>query len=313
MDPTRPARVEPIKIFEAIDDFGVTNLFGSPALLRRLAQGGKDLSRRLPTLKRVISAGAPVSAKILEQLVPLLDRPAQVYTPYGATESLPVASIGSGDVLGETRHATDKGMGVCVGRPVMGIDARIIELRDDPITTWSDDLLVPDGEIGEIVVAGPVVTREYFNRPEANRLAKITDRARPAFYHRMGDVGYRDNQGRLWFCGRKSHRVILAEETLFTIPCESIFNAHPAVARSALVGVTRKGQVEPVICVEPLRHMSRSEQGRVRQELLERGAAFPHTWRIKTILFHPSFPVDIRHNAKIFREKLAVWAARRVS
>jgi olefin beta-lactone synthetase len=313
MDPTRPARVKPIKIFEAIDDFGVTNLFGSPALLRRLAQGGKELSRRLPTLKRVISAGAPVSAKILEQLVPLLDRPAQVYTPYGATESLPVASIGSGDVLGETRHATDKGMGVCVGRPVMGIDARIIELSDDPISTWSDDLLVPDGVIGEIVVAGPVVTREYFNRPEANRLAKIADRTRQAFYHRMGDVGYRDNQGRLWFCGRKSHRVILAGETLFTIPCESIFNAHPAVARSALVGVTRKSQVVPVICVEPLRHMSRSEQGRVRQELLERGAAFPHTWRIKTILFHPSFPVDIRHNAKIFREKLAVWAARRVS
>ena len=104
--------------------------------------------------------------------------------------------------------------------------------------------------IGEIVVAGPVVTQEYFNSPEANRLAKIADPARRAFYHRMGDVGYRDNQGRLWFCGRK---------------------------------------------------------------LLERGAAFPHTWRIKTILFHPSFPVDIRHNAKIFREKLAVWDSRRLS
>ena len=313
MDPTRPARVQPAKIFEAIDDFGVTNLFGSPALLRRLAHGGKALSRRLPNLKRVISAGAPVSAKILEQLAPLLDRPAQVYTPYGATESLPVASIGSGEVLGETRHATDKGMGVCVGRPVAGIDARIIEVRDDPISTWSDDLLVADGEIGEIVVAGPVVTREYFNRSEANRLAKIADPARQAFYHRMGDVGYRDNQGRLWFCGRKSHRVILAEETLFTIPCESIFNAHPEVARSALVGVSRQGQVVPVICIEPLQRMGRSDQSRVRQELLEYGAAFPHTWRIKAILFHPSFPVDIRHNAKIFREKLAVWASRRLS
>jgi olefin beta-lactone synthetase len=313
MDPTRPARVNPAKIFEAIDDFGVTNLFGSPALLRRLAHGGKALSRQLPTLKRVISAGAPVSAKILEQLAPLLDQPAQIYTPYGATESLPVASIGSGEVLGETRHATDKGMGVCVGRPVAGIDARIIEVRDDPISTWSDDLLVPDGVIGEIVVAGPVVTREYYNRPAANRLAKIADPARQAFYHRMGDVGYRDNQGRLWFCGRKSHRVILAQETLFTIPCESIYNAHPAVARSALVGVLQQGRVAPVICVEPLGRMSRSEQRRVRQELLERGAAFPHTWRIKTILFHRSFPVDIRHNAKIFREKLAVWASRRLS
>jgi olefin beta-lactone synthetase len=313
MDPTRPARVDPAKIFEAIDDFGVTNLFGSPALLRRLAQGANTFSTRLPTLKRVISAGAPVSAKILEQLAPLLDRPAQVYTPYGATESLPVASIGSAEVLGETRRATDNGMGVCVGHPVAGVDARIIQISDAPIPAWSDDLLVPEGQIGEIVVAGPVVTREYFNRADATNLAKIADPARQSFYHRMGDLGYRDLQGRLWFCGRKSHRVILADETLFTIPCEAIFNTHPAVARSALVGVSVKGEFVPVICVELLERLSSPEKHRVRQELLERGAAFPHTWRIKTVLFHRSFPVDIRHNAKIFREKLAVWAKRRLS
>jgi acyl-CoA synthetase (AMP-forming)/AMP-acid ligase II len=313
MNPTRPARVDPAKIFEAIDDFGVTNLFGSPALLRRLAEGAKTLSKRLPTLKRVISAGAPVSAKILEQLAPLLDRPAQVYTPYGATESLPVASIGSGEVLSETRQATDNGMGVCVGRPVAGIDARIIRISDGPVAVWSDDLLVPDGAIGEIVVAGPVVTREYFNRPEATRLAKISGPARDLFYHRMGDLGYRDAHGRIWFCGRKSHRVILAQETLFTIPCEAIFSANPAVARSALVGVKRRGLTEPVICIEPIGRMSRSDRRKLRQELLERAAAFPHTFRIKTILFHPSFPVDIRHNAKIYREKLALWAQRRLS
>jgi olefin beta-lactone synthetase len=223
-----------------------------------------------------------------------------------------VASIGSGEVLGETRHATDQGKGVCVGRPVAGIDARIIQIHDAPIPTWSDDLLVPDGEIGEIVVAGPVVTRTYYHRPSATSLGKIADPARQTFFHRMGDLGYRDDQGRLWFCGRKSHRVILDEETLFTIPCESIFNAHPEVARSALVGVKRNGQIVPLICVEPLRWMRRSERKRLARELLERGAAFPHTWRIKTILFHRSFPVDIRHNAKIFREKLAVWASRRM-
>jgi olefin beta-lactone synthetase len=312
MDPTRPARVEPARIFEAIDDFGVTNMFGSPALLRRLAQAGNSVSVRLPTLKRVISAGAPVSPKIMDQLVPLLDHPAQIHTPYGATEALPVASIGSGQVLRETRHATDKGMGVCVGQPVAGIDARIIQISDEPIPTWSDDLQMPDGEIGEIVVAGPVVTQTYYNRSRATSLAKIADPDRQTLFHRMGDLGYRDSQGRLWFCGRKSHRVILAEETLFTIPCESIFNAHAEVARSALVGVKRHGWVVPVICIEPLRWVRRSERDRVARELLERGAAFPHTWRIKTILFHPSFPVDIRHNAKIFREKLAVWASRRV-
>jgi acyl-CoA synthetase (AMP-forming)/AMP-acid ligase II len=313
MDPTRPARVNPARIFEAIDDFGVTNLFGSPALLRRLVVGAEAVSKRLPTLKRVISAGAPVSAVVLERLAPLLDRPAQVYTPYGATEALPVASIGSAEILGETRQSTDKGMGVCVGRPVAGIDARIIRIRDDPIPVWSDDLLVADGEIGEIVVAGPIVTREYFNRPEATSLAKIADRARGLLYHRMGDLGYRDDKGRLWFCGRKSHRVVMASGPLFTIPCEAIFNTHPAVARSALVGVRRRGRVVPVLCVEPLRRLSRAERRRITRELLERGAAFSQTWKIETILFHPSFPVDIRHNAKIFREKLALWASRRLS
>ncbi len=140
MDPTRPALVDPLKLFQAIDDFGVTNLFGSPALLRRLAAGSKAASRRLPTLNRIISAGAPVSARILEDLAPLLDPPAQVYTPYGATESLPVASIGSGEVLRETRHATDKGMGVCVGRPFPRMDAKIIIILDDAIPLWSESL-----------------------------------------------------------------------------------------------------------------------------------------------------------------------------
>jgi acyl-CoA synthetase (AMP-forming)/AMP-acid ligase II len=311
MNPTRPARVDPAKIFETIDDFGVTNLFGSPALLRRLADGAEARSRRLPTLKRIISAGAPVAATILERLAPLLDHPAQVHTPYGATEALPVASIGSGEILGETRRFTDSGMGVCVGHPVAGMEAKIIQIRDDPISTWSDDLLLPGGQIGEIVVAGPVVTREYFNRPEATSLAKIADPALGVLYHRMGDVGYRDGQGRLWFCGRKSHRVVLAHETLFTIPCEAIFNNHPTVARTALVGVSRQGRVVPVICVEPMRPLNRSEEHRVGRELLERGAAFPHTRWIRTILFHRSFPVDIRHNAKILRERLAVWASRK--
>jgi len=313
MDPTRPARVDPRKLFEAIDDFGVTNMFGSPALLRRLSQGAMAHSRRLPSLKRVISAGAPVSAATLEQVAHLLDQPAQVYTPYGATEALPVASIGSREILSETRQATDAGLGVCVGRPVTGMRARIIELSDEPIRFWSDDLLVPDGVIGEIVVTGPVVTREYYNRPEATKLAKIVDPDGRGFHHRMGDAGYCDAQGRIWFCGRKSHRVVLEQETLFTIPCEAVFNTHPAVARTALVGIKRHGQVVPVICVELLARQSARERRRIARELLERGGAYPHTRWIQTVLFHPSFPVDIRHNAKIFREKLADWASRRLS
>jgi olefin beta-lactone synthetase len=291
----------------------VTNLFGSPALLRRLATGNEDASKKLATLKRIISAGAPVSARVLEDLTPQLVFSTEIYPTYGATESLPVATIGSREVLDETRSLTDIGRGVCVGRPVDGIQAKIIPIRDDPIPIWSDDLVVPPGEIGEIIVTGPVVTREYFNRPEATRLAKILDPAREVFYHRMGDLGYFDEQGRLWFCGRKSQRVNVDGETLFTIPCEAIFNTHPEVSRSALVGATLRGQVVPVICIEPTRRLTRAECDGLRQELFDRASCFAHTRRIRTILFHRSFPVDIRHNAKIFREKLAVWASRRLS
>ncbi len=204
-------------------------------------------------------------------------------------------------------------MGVCVGLPAPGLDVRIIKIVDAPISTWSDALLVNAGTIGEIVVSGPVVTHEYFHRPEATRLAKIADPARGAFYHRMGDVGYFDGNGRLWFCGRKSQRVITSGHTLFTVPCEAIFNAHPEVARSALVGIKKRGHVQPVICVEAVRWPSRRERRRLVEELLERAGLYAHTRMIETILFHRSFPVDARHNSKIFREKLARWAARKLS
>ncbi len=185
---------------------------------------------------------------------------------------------------------------------------RIIRITDEPIEEWSDELTVPAGKMGEITVKGANATREYFNRESSTKLAKIQDASDGSFWHRMGDVGCLDDTGRLWMCGRKSHRVITEKGTLFTIPCEAIFNHHPEVFRSALVGVKRGGETEPAICVELEAGVAAAEQTRIRKELLDLGAANELTKDIATILFHPKFPVDIRHNAKIFREKLAVWA-----
>ena len=122
----------------------------------------------------------------------------------------------------------------------------------------------------------------------------------------MGDIGWKDTDGQLWFCGRKSHRVTTASGTLFTIPCESVFNKHPDVRRTALVGIGSAGEQAPVLCVELEAGIRVRES--LRDELLAVGAANGRTKNIKKILYHPSFPVDIRHNAKISREKLAVWA-----
>ncbi|MGL5097167.1 MAG: fatty acid CoA ligase family protein, partial [Planctomycetia bacterium] len=152
MDFTRPAQADPRLLLEAIDDFGVANLFGSPALLRRLGDYLEKTGRGLPTLKRVVSAGAPVPAAVMAKIAAALPPGAQVFTPYGATESLPVASIGSDEVLGETRNATDRGAGVCVGRPAPGVDLAVIAVHDEPIAVWSESLRLPAGTVGEIVV-----------------------------------------------------------------------------------------------------------------------------------------------------------------
>lgn len=310
MDFTRPAHVDPVKIAEAIENFGATNLFGSPALLNRVARWGEPRGVKFPSLRRVISAGAPVGASVLEQCSAMLAPGAQVFTPYGATESLPVASIGSDEVLSETRRLTEKGRGVCVGRATENISIQIIRISDEPIERWSDDLLVSPGDIGEIVVHGPQVTREYYGRPESTRLAKI-EAGDGSVFHRMGDLGYLDTQERLWFCGRKSHRVITPGGELYTIPVEAVFNTHPAVFRSALVPLrNRAGIVEPGLCVQLETAAGDLDLKTVRRELLEIGSRFEHTKRIQRIFFHPDFPVDLRHNAKIDREKLATWATR---
>jgi acyl-CoA synthetase (AMP-forming)/AMP-acid ligase II len=199
---------------------------------------------------------------------------------------------------------------VCVGRPVEGVHVRVIRISDEPVATWTEGLEAPRGEVGEIVVQGPVVTRSYFNRPGSTELAKIADPA-GGFWHRMGDLGYLDEKGRVWFCGRKSQRVTTPERTYYTIPCEGVFNAHKGVHRTALVGVARNGATEPVLCVEPEKDVS-IPRATLREELLALGAAQPHTKPIQTILFHKNFPVDVRHNAKIFREKLAVWAGKKL-
>jgi acyl-CoA synthetase (AMP-forming)/AMP-acid ligase II len=310
MDASRPATIDPRKAAGYVRRFGVTNLFGSPAVIRRLGDHGEPL----PTLRRAISAGAPASAPTVERFAKLLPPGVQLFTPYGATEALPVANVGSDEILAETRHLTDIGRGVCVGRPFAGVSVSVIRITDEPVPTWDESLRVPPGEVGEIVVRGPVVTKRYFRRDEATRLAKMRDPATGEVLHRMGDVGYFDDRGRLWFCGRKSHRVETPAGTLFTDMVEPVFNAvDPGLIRTALVGVRRGGVAHPVVCFErpgltdP--HPKTVEPHAAR--LREQAERFPHTRAITTFLYHHfPFPVDVRHNSKIFREKLAVWADR---
>ena len=305
MDFRRPASVDPERIRECIEGFGVTNMFGSPALLNTVSRWAQETGAHFSTLKRVISAGAPVPAAVLARTRAMMAEEGQIFTPYGATESLPVASIESRQVLDETAELTAQGAGVCVGRPVPPAKVRVIAITDDEIASWDDVTELPPGQVGEITVHSPTVTVGYWGRPAQTALAKIDDDG--VVVHRMGDVGYVDDSGRIWFCGRKSQRLETADGPMYTSQVEAVFNSHPAVYRSALVGVGEFGQQRPVVCVELLPRQQIKQQ-RLFSELREIAARQPLTAAIDTFLIHGGFPVDIRHNAKIGREALRRWA-----
>lgn len=309
MDFANPGRVDPEMLVQIIEEFRVTNMFGSPAVIDKLGRHASERGVTFPTLRRALSAGAPMPFDVLNRFSKVLGPGVQLFTPYGATEALPVASVGSDIVLDETHLKTAKGGGICIGRPVETTEVGIIAITDDPISKRAEATFLPPNEVGEIVVRGPTVTRAYFNRRASTLLAKM-DNEDGTVTHRMGDVGYLDEEGRLWYCGRKSHRVITPEGTLFTDACENVFNVHPDVFRTALVGVEREGRIVPVLCVELEQASKKVDRKRIEQELLELGSQTSDTACIETFLFHPAFPVDIRHNAKIFREKLALWAAK---
>jgi acyl-CoA synthetase (AMP-forming)/AMP-acid ligase II len=315
MDPRRPAAVRPQAILQALDDWKITQSFASPAVWNVVGKYCHEKKIRLRTLRRVLSAGAPVPPHVLAWMKQAMPEGGEMHTPYGATESLPIATISAAEVLQETAIESARGAGTCVGRRFSQIQWRVIPVVDHPVEHIDKVDAVPRGQIGELIVKGPVVTRSYITRMDANALAKIPDG--DEFWHRMGDVGYLDEQDRFWFCGRKAHRVETAQGVMFTIPCEAIFSQHPSIHRSALVGVGQPGNQIPVMICEPWSdRMPQDDNARqkLRDELFALGQASRLTDVIKLqhVLLHPSLPVDIRHNAKIFREKLAVWAAQQL-
>jgi acyl-CoA synthetase (AMP-forming)/AMP-acid ligase II len=364
MDFSRPASCDPKKILAAANLWKVTQAFASPAVWDRVSRYCEMTGERIPTLKKILSCGAPVPAKVLRRTLACVHLDAQMHTPYGATEALPIATIEAQEILGETAAKTDEGAGVCVGKKFKGkadggrrkaelmdgepptsvgggtFDWRVIRITDTPIPTISETEELPTGEIGELILRGPQVSREYLANDEArmtndeeprlrssfvirpssfhNANAKIMDGA--TVWHRMGDVGYFDAEGRFWYCGRKSQRVVTSEGTLYTECVEGRVNSHPYVRRSALTGVGSCHHAEPCVFFEAdTDAYERLEQDQVHVDDLclqveshIASVLAPH--RLAGVWVPPQgLPTDIRHNSKIRREELAVWAAKELA
>lgn len=302
MNPSRPASVDPEKIVRAIHQNQITNSFGSPALWTKIARYCEARGESLPSVRRILMAGAPVPPSLMELMQVIIPN-GEIHTPYGATEALPVSSISASEVLRDTAARTQQGDGTCVGAPLPGVSVKVIQPVDGPIGHIDEVVECRSGEIGEIVVAGPSVTRAYDGLEEATVASKIA--GEDCHWHRMGDMGWIGTAGRLWFCGRKVERVLTTDGPRYTDCCEAIFNQHPKVFRSALIDV---GGGQPGIVVEPEQDAyPDSEQARAvfLEELHELAQGNAMTSAIRLFFFDEAFPVDVRHNAKIHRLTLA--------
>ncbi len=305
INPSKPATVDPQKIVQAIQQCGVTNSFGSPALWAKIGLYCDSHDIELPSLKRILMAGAPVPPTLMKRYKRILPN-GHVYSPYGATEVLPVSSVMDDEVLDIAAERSARGEGTCVGKILPGVEARILPLSEQAMDLSDLEKALPAGEIGEIVVTGPSVTKAYDGLPEATRLSKIADGDR--VWHRIGDLGYLDTEGRLWFCGRKVERVETGERVYYTDRCEGVVNVHAKVFRSALIRYEKDGVVAPALVLEPFAGMypkSKDEEDTLLREVRSLAAACEVTAGIEHFFLHKGFPVDVRHNAKIHRLTLA--------
>jgi acyl-CoA synthetase (AMP-forming)/AMP-acid ligase II/pimeloyl-ACP methyl ester carboxylesterase len=305
----RPLALDPAQVVKLVHDLSIDSSFGSPTLWNKIADYTFRIGTTLPTIKRVFMAGAAVPATTLSRVQGVLPK-AVVSTPYGSTEVLPVTFITAQELTttGARGRAVSGELGTLVGKAVPGVSIMVIKSSLEAIESIEHAVPLNAGEIGEVIVCGNNCSPEYLRRPDANRLGKIVDKQR-GFWHRMGDLGYLDTDGNLYYCGRKTHSVYTAERAFHSVPIEEIFNQLPKVRRSALVGIN-SGR-EPAIIVEP--HPEFWPQDEAQRalfigELKELATKSELTASISKFFFHRSFPVDARHNAKIFREQLQVWA-----
>ncbi len=304
LDPSRPADANPALLVAALLSEKVTSSFGSPAIWGKISQYCETQKISLPLLRRLLIAGAPVPIPLLKQLKKIAPH-CQIHTPYGATECLPVSSIESHEILNETFAETLRGQGTCVGKPVSSVKVKIIQETSEVIRNLSDATIYAPNTIGEIIVTGPSVTHAYDHNPEATLRTKINGEAE--LWHRMGDLGRLDHDGRLWFHGRCIEKVITAKNILTTESVEPAFQQHPDVARCALIGIGNAPNQIPVLVVEPKPDCfpeSRGEIIKFTESLGEITRRHPIANQVKRIVFQEKLPVDVRHNAKIHRLQL---------
>lgn len=313
LDVSQPAEVNVKLLIDILNREGVTQMFASPVLVKNMADYGIQSGVRLKTLKKVITGGAPLAPDVIRDFNKIMPADGEIYSTYGATEALPIAAISGKETINETGKLTELGRGTCVGRPLRGVNLKIIESSDGAVKQFSDCNLLATGEVGEIIIKADNVSPLYYNNDFETERHKIKDNSTSGtnggVWHRTGDLGYLDEQGRIWFCGRKRHAVKADGRIYYSCCCEAVINTNRYVKKSALVAAGKGA----AICIELEMSAPKGERKKILEELKLLAESNPVTAGIECFLFYKKpLPVDVRHNSKIDRVQLAAWAEKRL-
>ncbi|MFC4394494.1 alpha/beta fold hydrolase [Arthrobacter sedimenti] len=311
MDVTAPRTLTARALADAAAAIDATVVFASPAALRNVVatRGGltPDGTAALGRIDLLLSAGAPVPEALLAEVQQLVPR-ASLHTPYGMTEALPVTDISLEQIQAAAADAaagtmTGAGNGVCVGRPVHGTRVAVIPLAADGTAAGAAPV-TDAGITGEILVSAPHVKDAYDRLWLTQELS-----SGPTGWHRTGDVGHFDVQGRLWVEGRLAHVVTAPGGVVTPVGPEQAIEGVDEVRMAAVVGVGPAGTQAVAAVVETVPPTSKAGlagaelAGRVRAAARSAGVS------VAAVLVVPAQPTDIRHNAKIDRTRLSRWAS----
>ncbi|MDO5740773.1 MAG: alpha/beta fold hydrolase [Ornithinimicrobium sp.] len=315
MDVTAPHTLTARRLAQAVEAIDATAVFAAPAALRNVVDTAGDLDAHergvLEGPRLVLSAGAPVSVHLLRSVQALLPS-ATTHTPYGMTEALPIATLDP-TALSPTQASGQSG--VCVGHPVPGAEVGIALLDGRGIP--AEDLITTPGMVGEIVVRGAHV-KDRYDRQWAQQRASD----RPAGWHRTGDVGHFDGEGRLWVEGRLAHVVTTPEGPVTPYPVEDLIRTVPGVSDAAIVGVGPAGTQQLIAVVVPEGRLGplacRMSTGTPRgagvlappriARAVRQAASGASPVPVAAVLVRDWLPVDIRHASKVDRGSLSGWA-----
>lgn len=313
MSVTKPRTLTAAALADAIEAGKSTMVFASPAAYNNVQATASDLSPEqraaFTKIELVLSAGAPVPLALLDGLAELFPN-AQIRSPYGMTEGLMLTDIDRDGVAAAEAQSRDHG--VCVGRPVPRVRFALAPLDADGRA--SDELLTGSGAadvLGEFVVSAPHIKSGYDRLADTDASSK-RDTLDDQIWHRTGDIGHIDPEGRVWIEGRVQHVLSTPLGPLGPGGLEAVANTVEGVYRSAVVGVGPAGVQTVVVVIEPDAGAGR-QAGLAPQQLTDAVRAsvaehYPHD--VAAVLVSNDFPTDIRHNSKIDRTRLAAWADR---